>query len=506
MNSAVSKTASVTIATNELPEGWAQTELGTLCAEVQYGWTTSAKSGAGLKLLRTTDISNGRINWATVPSCQEEPPNIQKYALRPGDIVVSRAGSIGLSHLVRECPPAVFASYLIRLRANPAALPEFLAVFLDSPAYWKAISDESAGIAIPNINASKLRALEVPFPPLAEQTRIVQAIERLTARVDAARERLAKVRAILKRFRQSVLAAACSGRLTEDWRGARPNSSMKDGLLHRVEESRRKLNKVPWVDGVSDDLEGPEGWEPIYFGNLLTNVTSGSRGWAKYYANDGPLFIRSQDINTDYLDLRSVAHVNPPVTTERDRTRVQKGDVLITITGANVTKCAVVNTDIEEAYVSQHVSLSRLALPQLAPFVHLWMVSPQHGRKVLLDAAYGAGKPGLNLDNIKEVLVAVPSLEEQGEIVRRVEALMNLANAIEQRIGLASARADKTTQAILAKAFRGELVPTEADLARAEDRDYEPADKLLARIQSTNHSVPTRHPRANGRVRRRPTR
>jgi type I restriction enzyme S subunit len=116
--------------------------------------------------------------------------------------------------------------------------------------------------------------------------------------------------------------------------------------------------------------------------------------------------------------------------------------------------------------------------------MYLWIVSPQHGRAKLLEDAYGAGKPGLNLDNIKEMIVALPSLEEQHEIVRRVEALFKLADAIEKRVEAATKRADKLTQAILAKAFRGELVPTEAELARREGREYEPASILLARIRS----------------------
>jgi type I restriction enzyme S subunit len=97
---------------------------------------------------------------------------------------------------------------------------------------------------------------------------------------------------------------------------------------------------------------------------------------------------------------------------------------------------------------------------------------------------YGYTKPGLNLDQVKGVWIALPPVEEQQEIVCRVEALFRLADAIEKRVTEATARADKLPQAILAKAFRGELVPTEAELARREGRDYEPASALLERIQA----------------------
>jgi type I restriction enzyme S subunit len=102
----------------------------------------------------------------------------------------------------------------------------------------------------------------------------------------------------------------------------------------------------------------------------------------------------------------------------------------------------------------------------------------------LSDAAYGAGKPGLNLDNIREMLVALPPLDEQREIVRRVDALFALARAIERRVAVATARAERLQQAVLARAFRGELVPTEAELARREARGYEDAEALLARVRA----------------------
>ena len=233
-------------------------------------------------------------------------------------------------------------------------------------------------------------------------------------------------------------------------------------------------------------------------------ITSGSRGWAKYYSDKGAVFIRAQDINTDRLLLNAVARVKPPAGAEGTRTRVKENDILITITGANVTKAAVVNCPIKEGYVSQHVALVRPALTELAHWLHLWTIGPSHGRAQLLEAAYGAGKPGLNLDNVREMVIALPPLEEQIEIIRRVEALNTLADGIESRLAHGTEFGDKVRQAILAKAFRGELVPLEAELARREGRDYESAAALLARIaalRATADSERSRRKRS-GRVKR----
>jgi type I restriction enzyme S subunit len=431
-----------------------------------------------------------------VPGCRDEPENPEAYLLTPGDIVISRAGSVGLSYLVKECPRAIFASYLIRFRPVPPIESEFIALFLKSTQYWAAIAEETAGVAIPNVNASKLKEIQIPLPPLAEQKRIVAKVKMLLARVNATRERLAKVPVIIKRLRQAVLAAACSGRLTEEWREEHSVDGAANELLVSIVSKRKVRVKEFGSGSYKDPLqpdnpllpEVPEEWAVASMDQLTCLATSGSRGWAKYYSDSGPLFIRAQNINTDELRLDDVAHVRLPHNAEGQRTRVYFGDLLVTITGANVTKSALVEIELEEAYVSQHVALVRPVDPSVGKYLFLWTISPLHGRAKLLNDAYGAGKPGLNLDNIKEIVVALPSLTEQREIVRRVEALFKLADAIEKRVAMAAVRAEKLTQAILAKAFRGELVPTEAELARREGRSYEPASVLLARIKAERTS------------------
>ena len=208
--------------------------------------------------------------------------------------------------------------------------------------------------------------------------------------------------------------------------------------------------------------------------------------------DSGLLFIRAQNINSDVLRLDDVAFVSLPNKTEGLRTRVQKDDILVTITGANVTKSALVDCDLDDAYVSQHVALVRLTDRRLAPFLFHWIVSTAHGRKQLLESAYGQGKPGLNLDNIRDVSIAIPPLSEQQEIVRRVEKLFAFADQIEARLRQAQAHVDRLTQSLLAKAFRGELVPTEHALATREARTYEPASCLLDRIRAESDSTAPR--------------
>lgn len=195
--------------------------LGDVCTKPQYGWTTSAAKEGSIKLLRTTDLTHGPIDWATVPFCEETPSDLGKYLVESDDILISRAGSVGVSVLVTSIEEeSVFASYLIRVTCLAVIRSKYLKYFLESPAYWSQISDMSAGTALANVNATKLRALELPLPALEEQEWIVEILEDQLSRLDAALTVADAVEGRSAALRRSLLYSAFTGRLTEEWREA----------------------------------------------------------------------------------------------------------------------------------------------------------------------------------------------------------------------------------------------------------------------------------------------
>ena len=116
----------------EIPKKWLWCTFGDVCSQPQYGYTTKAAMSGTIKLLRTTDITSGKIDWLSVPYCSDNPEEIDKFLLEDGDIVISRAGSIGVSYLLQNTPEyAVFASYLIRFK--PLINKQFFKLFLESP-------------------------------------------------------------------------------------------------------------------------------------------------------------------------------------------------------------------------------------------------------------------------------------------------------------------------------------------------------------------------------------
>lgn len=223
-----------TLSAYDLPAGWTLSTLGEISTKPQYGWTTKANHESGkVKLLRTTDITSGKINWTTVPYCTKEPDDLEKYLLKPGDIVISRAGSVGVSYLLTDAANAVFASYLIRFRPNEPLNKKYVYYYLKSPDYWKTIGKSTLGIAVPNINATKLSKVKIPIAPVEEQNRIVAEIEKQFSRLDEAVDNLKRVKANLKRYKASVLKAAVEGKLTEEWRKKNlPAPSSKSGKFY----------------------------------------------------------------------------------------------------------------------------------------------------------------------------------------------------------------------------------------------------------------------------------
>ena len=149
-------------------------------AQVDYGVTASAsKDPIGPKMLRITDIRDTGVDWSTVPHCAGTTKGVQARRLKPGDIVFARTGSTGNSLMIRDCPEgAVFASYLIRLRVQPEiADPSYVSHFFQSPGYWRQIASASDGGVQKGVNASKLKKLLVPLPPIEEQRRIAAVLD-----------------------------------------------------------------------------------------------------------------------------------------------------------------------------------------------------------------------------------------------------------------------------------------------------------------------------------------
>ncbi len=285
--------------------------------------------------------------------------------------------------------------------------------------------------------------------------------------------------AILKRFRQSVLGNACSGRLTADWREANHNVEAASALVvtqHTGRFGNAESNTPPF--------EVPETWMWYAAGNFYEDARYGTSVKCSPEDVQGVPVLRVPNIAAGVLDLRDLKYA---LLSDKELVglSLRVGDIVVCRTNGSldlIGKAAVVpNLPKPHAFASYLIRL-RLFPGLLPEYAHICLSGPVGRDQIEAKARTTAGQFNLNLEILGGLVLPVPPREEQRAIVRRVEALFKLADAIEKRVADAAARAEKLTQSVLAKAFRGELVATEAELAHHDGRQYESATALIARI------------------------
>jgi len=428
-----------------LPKGWEACCFGDI-ASIQNGYAfkselfnKSKERENDIPLIRQSQMKGAKIDISEAVFLPSEYLNKHPdFVIKKGDVIIGMSGSIGKVCLYSEEIPALQNQRTGKIVPHLISEldPKFFGLFLSN--IERELTKYAKGMGVQNISSKDIEQLPFNLPPKNEQHRIVAKIEELFSELDKGIENLKTARAQLKVYRQALLKHAFEGKLTS----------------------------------VASDAT----WVQKTLGNLLDFLTSGSRGWKQYYAAAGDLFIRAQNIKHDLLELDDIAFVSLPERAEGLRAQVKQGDLLITITGANVTKSALVERDVGTAYVSQHVALCRPTTEVFPRFLYWFIVAEAAGRKQLSNMAYGAGKPGLNLENIRTVRVPLPGLQEQQRIVNLIEGKLSEVDQLELTISTSLQQAEALRQSILKRAFSGQLVP--------QDPHDEPASALLVRIKA----------------------
>lgn len=341
----------------------------------------------------------------------------------------------------------------------------------------------------------------IPFPPLAEQKRIVAKIEELFSELDAGEASLRQARRQLGVYRQSLLKQAFEGKLTETWRTQNPRLESATELFGRIQTGRvanwkgKGKYKDPVVPNEEFEATLPTSWILASMDALTTHITSGSRDWTKYYRDDGyAVFVMAQNVRPLNFDPTPVTRVSPPeFDRDKSRSAVARDDLLVTIVGANTGDVCRVDHEFEDYYVCQSVALLRPGEPATAKYLELYMNSKEHGQKQFDQWMYGQGRPHLSFDQLRSTAVCLAPIPEQQEIVRLLDAQFEVIEQNEREITAALKRSEALRQSILKKAFSGQLVP--------QDPTDEPASELLARIRAERKKSTTTHSR-RGRVRK----
>ncbi len=371
---------------------------------------------------------------------------------------------------------------------HQGVLPGYIYLFLRSPYF--AIEGErnmtgTAGQKRLPTEYFATRAL--PLPPTEEQSRIVAKVDELMALCDKLETQQQDRRKLQNNLRLSTLQAVATARssleLQTSWTRLAGNFeqlfdapedvlALRDGIFDLA--MRGLLLPSAKINTASADEDMPSlpiGWNWKTLGELSEYITSGSRGWKSYMSPTGDAFIRSQDIRHDALVFENPAFVSLPEKAEGKRTLVREGDLLLTITGGNVGKCAAVPVLNRKAYVSQHVALIRLHDSSLAEFIHFWMINANGGRNFLSRYIYG-DKPGLNLAQVASVPVPIPPLAERTQVLESLRQYQMICDRLVQQLAsgckLAEILARATIASITGIAIEQEEEPIIAKGARVE--------------------------------------
>jgi type I restriction enzyme S subunit len=436
-----------------LPEGWALAQVRQL-VEIHYG-----------KGLRDDRREAGSIR---VYGSNGIVGRHSRSLTNGPTIILGRKGSIGAVHFCSSACWPIDTTYYVDSFHNVDV------TFLVSALRNLDLSELDTSTAIPGLNRDDIYKQRMALPPLAEQKRLGIQLEHCLNRVNSARDHLSRVPAILKRFRQAVLAAACSGRLTGD---VRTQGGLGIGPVVATGEP---------VEAEENLSELPEGWRWQKLGDMA-KVERGRfsvrpRNDPAYYDGRHP-FVQIGDLpqnGGEILNFKQSLNERGLAVSKC----FPKGTVLIAIVGATIGNTGVLTFDscCPDSLVA--IRAESEAMSRFIEYCLRWK-KPE----IRSESYASGGQPNINLQTLIPLPVPVPPAHEVEAIVRRVEVLLRLAERIERQIAVANRRCELLEQAILHKAFRGELVPTEAELARREGRDYEPASALLERIKAERKAI-----------------
>jgi len=422
-----------------------------------------------INLIEICDIKTGKkdvnegnpIGAYNFFTCAAEPLKSHTYSFEGESILLPGNGAnVGLALYYNGKFEAYQRTYIL---SNFQVYCKFIFYYLK--AFWKtSLEDKQYGSATNYIRLGNITDFNIPIPPLNEQRRIVEKLEKLLAKVDTCKQRLDKIPNILKRFRQSVLAAACSGRLTADWRENNPD----------VESASELLGKS--VQEILFEL--PQNWYLVSVADVIKNLKYGTSKKCSYDSQGIPV-LRIPNVSNGTIDHSDLKYAEFSEK-EYEELKLIQGDILIIRSNGSVSlvgKSAIIGkAEIDFAYAGYLIRLRPNCQLIDPTYLNMVLSSYEVRLQIEIPARSTSGVNNINSQEVKQLKIPVPPLAEQQEIINRVQTLFKLADQIEQRYQKAKNHIDQLTQSILAKAFRGELVP--------QDPNDEPASVLLERIRA----------------------
>ncbi|WP_282156654.1 restriction endonuclease subunit S [Vibrio diabolicus] len=468
---------------SELPKGWSTCKVDQLCLKPEQ-----VKPADDLKFLYidigSVDRETKSISTPTeILGC--DAPSRARKIVNAGDVIVSmtRPNLNAVAKITKQFDGQIASTGFDVLK--PILIEtEWLFAVVKSKPFIDAISGTTIGALYPACKASDIRNYEMPLPPLPEQKRIVEKLDEVLAQVDTIKARLDGIPDLLKRFRQSVLASAVSGKLTEEWRKNNVSGCAEEELQSTFSRKSGKLKLRGKQSNFSELslISLPESWTWTQNYKLAKDesnaICAGPFGTifkAKDFRDEGVPIIFLRHVKEDGFNQNKPNYMDKDVWQElHQEYSVYGGELLVTKLGDPPGECCIYPENVGTSMVTPDV-LKMDVDEQSAEkkYLRSYFNSPI-STEIIEKLAFGATRLRIDIAMFKGFPVPLPTMNEQKEIVRLVDQYFAFADTIEAQVKKAQARVDNLTQSILAKAFRGELVP--------QNEDDEPAEVLLERI------------------------
>ena len=477
-----------------LPQGWAQTTVGQVAEVNPRVDLTAVGEDTPVSFVRMAAVEeeSGHIDVSQVRPLSEVRRGYTVF--RDGDVLFAKITPCmenGKSAVARGLSSGIgFGSTEFHvLRPREGVDADLLRYFLAQKSYRDAARSSMTGTAGQlRVPAAYLSNTLYPLPPLAEQRRIVAAIEEQFTRLDAGVAALKRAQAALKRYRAAVLKAAVEGKLTAAWRTRHPDVRPASELLADILAERRARweadlrakgkdpAKARYEEPQSPQTEElpelPQGWVWATAEQLASpeprSLQSGPFGSALHHAefqDAGVLAIGIDNVLEGQFSMGREHRISLEKYQELARFTARPLDVLVTVM-ATVGRCCIVPADLETAIITKHVY--RITLNRRIGYPYFVMYALQGGsevRKQLFGQVQGQTRPGINGEILRRIALPIPPLPEQEVIVSEIEQRLSVVNVLEATIADNLKRAERLRQAILERAFTGRLVPQDREEA-----------------------------------------
>lgn len=446
-----------------LPQGWAETTIGEIG---QWGSGGTPKSdiksyyGGSIPWIRSGDLPDGPIVSHEISISEEGLANSSAKWVPEGAVLIAMYGAT-IGKLGISTYPVTTNQAIAFCAVNSAVDPRFLLHGL--AAKKQDLVEMGQGGAQPNISQQLLKTVEFPLPPLPEQRRIVEKVDGLTARTARAREELGRIPTLIARYKQRLLSMAFSGELTTDWR-------KREGLSAK----RITHSNALW--------ESPAAWAWKRVDEVGNVGLGRQRSPKNHYGPDMRPYLRSANITWNGIDISDVKEMNFDAK-DFERFQLKYGDVLLNEgsgSAKEVGKPAIWRDEIPDCCFQNTVLRVQ---PETSSSEYLyWYFLLTALSERFVDSTKGMNIQHISKGGLARYMVPVPSSEEQAEIVRHIESAFGWLDRVANDHAVAARFLPKLDAAVLAKAFRGELVP--------QDPKDEPASKLLERIKVERAASP----------------